>query len=139
MFSRSNKSGKEKPNPASKIKPLETPFESRRRALAQEEAALKAQAERHRQFIEDAPRLAEEKQKRQREMFLRNASRTDGLGPGGTVKLPDSRFLQAEMAAGSNRTRRKDRQKGKWMFFLLLTALFVVAYWAWMNLAHPAF
>ena len=117
----------------------ETPFEARRRALSEQEAALKAETEKHRRFIELAPKIAAERQKEQREMFLKNAARADKKSPYGAVQLPDSRYLNNEAAVMSPRSRRKDRQKGKWIFFLLLGGLAVAAYWAWLTLSHPAF
>lgn len=117
----------------------ETPFEARRRALAEQEAALKAETEKHKRFIEVAPKIAAERQKEQREIFLRNAASSDRKSPYGAVQLPDSRYLHNEAVVASPRSRRKDREKGKWIFFLLLGALVVAGYWAWLTLSHPAF
>ena len=136
MIFRSNKSAASKP----KGNTNETPFEARRRALGEQEAALKAETEKHRRFIEVAPKIAAERQKEQREIFLQNASRTDRKSPHGAVQLPDSRYLHNDAAAVAPRSsRRRDREKGKWMFFLLVGLLVIAAFWAWQTLSHPAF
>lgn len=127
--------------PASKAKAAaaETPFEARRRALGEQEAALKAETEKHKRFIEVAPKIAAERQKEQREIFLTNAARADRKSPHGAVQLPDSRYLHNDAGTVSPRSRRRDREKGKWVFFLLVALLAVAAFWAWQTLAHPAF
>lgn len=137
MIFRSNKSkGSAKPE-KSKGSRQETPFEARRRELADQEASLKAATERHENFIKKAPKIAEEIQKKQRETFLENASRVDRRGSHNVV-LPDNRYLHGE-AAAPPRMRRRDRQQGKWVFFLLVAGLFVAAWWAWQVLFQPAF
>ncbi len=112
----------------------ETPFEARRRELAEQEASLKAATARHESFIKKAPKIAEEIQKKQRENFLHNASRIDSRGQ----SLPDDRYLHGD-AAVPPRARRRDRQQGKLLFFLLIAGLFISAWWAWQTLFQPAF
>lgn len=125
---------------ASKAKPSkqETPFEARRRELAQAEAELKAATTRHEIFIQKAPKIAEEIQKKQRESFLRNASRIDLGGANRGVSLPDNRYLQGD-ATVVPRTRRRERQQGKWLFFILVAGLVFAAIWAWQMLLPPSF
>jgi hypothetical protein len=117
----------------------ETPFEARRRLLAEEEKRLKTATEMHQKFIEDAPKIAAEKAQAQREVFLRNAARgTRDVGMG-AVKLPDSRYLHNEATPISPRVRRSDQQKGKLLFFFLVLLLCVAAWWAWLTLSRTAF
>ena len=117
----------------------ETPFEARRRLLAEEEKRLKTATEMHKKFIEDAPKIAAEKAQAQREVFLRNAARgTRDVGVG-AVKLPDSRYLHNEATPVSPRVRRSDQQKGKLLFFCLVVLLCVAAWWAWLTLSRTAF
>ncbi len=113
----------------------ETPFEKRRREISELESKLKADAERAERFIKTAPQIAAERQKEQREAYLSNA-----ISPGarGNIRLPDSRYLAAD-AVAVPRTRRRDRKEGKWVFFLLVMALFAVAWWAWQTLFQTAF
>ena len=139
LFKGNSKRGNGKSASKTKGARPETPFESRRRALAEQEAALKAQAEKHQRFIEVAPQIAAERQRQQREMFLRNAAQTDRTAPRGAVQLPDSRYLYNEATVAPPRSRRRDREKGKWMFFFLILALLAAICWAWQTLAHPAF
>ncbi|MEY5025859.1 MAG: hypothetical protein RLZZ244_1387 [Verrucomicrobiota bacterium] len=135
MFFRSSGKSPSKAKPA----PQETPFEARRRSLAEQEAALKALTEKHQRFIESAPKIAAERQRQQREMFLRNAASAEGARLHGAVKLPDSRYLHNDVALPTSRSRRREREKGKWMFLVLVFALIVAALWAWQTLFHPAF
>jgi hypothetical protein len=113
----------------------ETPFEKRRREISELESKLKADAERAERFIKTAPQIAAERQKEQREAYLSNA-----VSPGarGNIRLPDSRYLAAD-AVAAPRTRRRDRKEGKWVFFLLVMALFAAAWWAWQTLFQTAF
>ena len=138
MIFRSNKSKGSAKSERSKGSKQETPFEARRRELAEQEAKLKAATERHENFIKKAPKIAEEIQKKQRETFLENASRVDRRGGHSNLVLPDNRYLHGE-AAAPPRMRRRDRQQGKWVFFLLVAGLFAAAWWAWQVLFQPAF
>jgi hypothetical protein len=45
----------------------------------------------------------------------------------------------AAEAAVVPRQRRRDRREGKWVFFLLVMALFASAWWAWQTLFQTAF
>jgi hypothetical protein len=117
----------------------ETPFEARRRMLAEEESRLRTATEQHQKFIESAPKIAAEKAQAQREVFLRNAARGNRDVGMGAVKLPDSRHLHNEAAPVSQRVRRSDQQKGKLLFFFLLLMLCVAAWWAWLTLSRTAF
>ena len=113
----------------------ETPLEKRRREISELESKLRADTERTQQFIKTAPQIAAERQKEQREAYISNA-----VSPGarGNVRLPDSRYLAAD-AVAAPRVRRRDRKEGKWVFFLLVMALFVAAWWAWQTLFQTAF
>jgi hypothetical protein len=117
----------------------ETPFEARRRQLLEQEAALKAEQERHRQLIENAPKIAEQRRKEERDFFLRNAQSAGHRISESSRRLPDDRYLFNEAQSGSVRSRRSDRQKGKWTFFALLLLLALVALWMAQTLWHPSF
>jgi hypothetical protein len=132
------RTGKSAASSKSKSAKHETPFESRRRELAEAEAHLKEATARHETFIKKAPKIAEEMQKKQRENFLRDASRIDRGGAHRGVALPDNRYLHAE-AAVAPRARRRERQQGKWLFFILMAGLICAAIWAWQTLFQPAF
>ncbi|MEI6872338.1 MAG: hypothetical protein WCL08_08665 [Verrucomicrobiota bacterium] len=135
MMFRSNKPAQAKKTRAAGV---ETPFEARRRELAEQEKSLKAAAKRHEQFIVEAPKIAEKLQKEQRERFIRNAAHVDSRASRGEFRLPDNRYLEADGAV-LPRTRRRDRQQGKWLFFLLVAGLVAAAVWAWQMLVAPNF
>lgn len=132
------RSGKNPASSKTKTPKQETPFEARRRDLAEQEAQLKAATARHESFIKKAPKIAEEIQKKQRENFLQNASRIEQGGAHRGVTLPDNRYLNGD-ATVAPRARRRDRQQGKWLFFTLVAALLFAAWWAWQTLFQPAF
>jgi hypothetical protein len=118
---------------------METPLEARRRELAQQELSLKAAEEKHRQFIERAPKIAEKIQREQRERFIRDASHIETRGPRGEFQLPDNRYLEADGTLMPTGTVRRTRQQGKWLFFVLILGLVVAAVWAWLTLTGGAY
>jgi hypothetical protein len=132
MFFRSKK-----PATPSKAKGArqETPFEKRRREILELESKLKADAARAEKFIKTAPQIAADRRKEQRDAYISNA-----VSPGvrRNISLPDDRYLEAD-AMVAPRVRRRERREGKWVFFLLITTLFVAAWWAWQTLFQTAF
>lgn len=139
MFSRRNSSSSAKKSKQPSAPRLETPFEARRRELAEQEAALRAEQERHRRLIEQAPLIAEQRRKEEREFYLRNAQSTGQRLPEGSRRLPDDRYLYNEVQGATAHHRRRDRQKGKWTFFFLLLLLALAALWMAQTLWHPSF
>lgn len=138
FFRRNSPSPAKKPKDSSPRK-IETPFEARRRELAEQEAALREQHERQRRLIEQAPLIAEQKRKEEREFYLRNAQSTGHRVPEGSRRLPDDRYLYNDVQAATAQHRRRDRQKGKWTFFFLLLLLALAALWMAQTLWHPSF
>lgn len=135
MFFRSNKPGRKTKKSSQK---LESPLEARRRKLAEEEKKIREQTARHERFIETAPQVAARKQEEQREAYLRNATLANRTnGPAATV-LPDVR-INSDIPAAGSRIRRREKQRGKWTFFVLVTLLFLSAWWAWHMLSSNAF
>ncbi len=134
MFSRSRKSLSPFKGKASRV---EAPFEKRRREIAELESKLKNEEARAKHFIDTAPKIAQERQKKQREAFLSNAT-SPGMRDG--FRLPDSRYGTLEAnAAALPRTRRRDQRRGKWVFFMLVLTLLAAAWWAWQTLFQTAF
>jgi hypothetical protein len=135
MFFSSRKSNRQSKKNSTQ---MESPLEARRRKLAEEERKLREQQDRHEKFIETAPQIAARKQQEQRDAYLRNATRANrSNGPAATV-LPDVR-VNSDVPLSSARVRRRDKQRGKWMFFVLVALLFASAWWAWHVLSPSAF
>ena len=115
--------------------PAPSPLEAQKRAIAQEEARIKAQEERYRRLIEQAPRIAAERRKKEREAFLNRVSRTEArFGDGGRV-LEDKRFpyeLNVEVAA-RRKILRKHRRQGMLTFFFLCFVLALVLAWVYFS------
>jgi hypothetical protein len=118
---------KRQPKPAQK---LSTPLDAKKRELADQENQIRAEMERKKRLIEEAPRLAEELQKRRREEHLRRKSRGVSLG---SPALSDPRYLEATTTSPLPRLR-KDRHQGMFMFFVLFVTLLAVLYWVYMRI-----
>ena len=94
--------------------------------LAQKESELRDQMQKLERMIADAPRVAEEIEKRQREELLMRASQ-------GGSRLDVSLALHDERYGGSSpRPRgsmRKQKREGRIFFLVLVIALLVAAIW----------
>jgi septal ring factor EnvC (AmiA/AmiB activator) len=96
-------------------------------ALARQESELRDQMEKLERMIADAPRVAEEVEKRQREELLMRASQ-------GGSRLDVSMTLQdwRHGEPGSAKRRgslRKERREGRILFLVLVIALLGAAIW----------
>jgi hypothetical protein len=109
-----------------------TPLDDRKRELAEQEVKLREQIARSKKLIEDAPRIAEELQKKRREEHLRRKSRGVALG---SPALVDPRYLEANTASPMPRLR-KDRNQGMFLFFFLCVLLLGVLYAVYMKMVR---
>jgi septal ring factor EnvC (AmiA/AmiB activator) len=95
--------------------------------LARQESELRDQMEKLKQMIADAPRVAEEVEKRQREELLMRASQ-GGSRLDVSLALEDKRYGDV----GSRKRRgslRKERREGRILFLALVIALLFAAIW----------
>lgn len=100
-----------------------TPLDSRLRALEDQERKNRERMEKCQKLLEDAPKLAAERAREQREELITRAARTVKHAGGGTA-LPDRRYLEVNVAAPAQQRRmRAERRQGRLMFFFLLLAL----------------
>lgn len=118
-----------KRRPAAK-KSVPTPLDEKARALAEQEAKLRAEMEKHRRLIEKAPEIARERQKRQRDEFVNRASRNEGR-TASRVALKDPRYELNNTIPARQRSLRSERQRGRLLFFVLLMIFVAVAYWGY--------
>jgi hypothetical protein len=97
------------------------PLDSAHRKIAEEEAKLRAQMEKYQKLIEQAPKMAAERRQMQREQAAARMARIEGrFGNGSSVSLPDRRFELNAGAPARMRRFRAERNRGRFMFFVLL-------------------
>lgn len=114
-----------RPKRPQKADPLPpTPLDARQRALQEQERKLQERMAKYEKLIEEAPKIAEQRARDQREELIRRAARTDKRS-GSVAALPDRRFgLEANVAAPAQQRRmRAERREGRLMFFVLLLTL----------------
>src|SRR2546430_505720 len=103
-----------------------TTLDQTKQELAQKESELRDQMQKLERMIADAPRVAEEIEKRQREELLMRAS-------AGGSRLDVSLALHEERyGGGSPKPRgsmRKHRREGRIIFLVLVIALLIAAIW----------
>lgn len=105
-----------------------TPLTQKQQDLARQESQLREKMEKLERMIAEAPRVAEETTRRQREELLRRASeghnRLDV-----SIALQDKRYGDY---AGEDRPRgsmRKERREGRIIFLVLVIALAAAVLW----------
>src|SRR2546425_7839527 len=103
-----------------------TTLDQTRQELARQESELHDQMQKLERMIADAPRVAEEIEKRQREELLLRASQ-------GGSRLDVSLALQDERYGGGNPkprgSMRKQRREGRILFLVLIVAVLAAAIW----------
>jgi hypothetical protein len=105
-----------------------TPLDQTKQDLARQESELRDKMEKLERMIADAPRVAEELTRHQREELLMRAgeerSRLDV-----SVALHDKRYGDDGRAAPRPRAMRKERRDGRIVFLLLVIALIAAVIW----------
>ena len=104
-----------------------TALDQSKQDLARQESELRDQMEKLQRMIDDAPRVAEEIGKRQREELLLRASE-GGSRLDVSMALHDERYG----AGGPSKPRgslRKQRREGRILFLVLVIALLIAAIW----------
>src|SRR5438270_7616849 len=98
-----------------------TTLDQTKQELARQESELREQMEKLERMIADAPKVAEEAEKRQREELLMRASQ------GGSrldVSLTLHDWRQGQTGSGKRRgSLRKERREGRIVFVVLIIAL----------------
>ena len=105
-----------------------TALDQRQEELARQESELRDQVQKLERMIADAPRVAEETSRRQREELLMRANEGRSRLDVG-VTLQDKRYGED---AGTKRrpgSLRKERREGRIVFLVLVIALSVAVIW----------
>lgn len=105
-----------------------TPLNQKQEELAQRESQLRGEMEKLERMIAEAPRVAEETTRRQREDLLERASegrsRLDV-----SVALQDKRWGDDSPVGGRRVSLRKERREGRIIFLVLVIALCIAVIW----------
>jgi hypothetical protein len=110
-----------------------TALDQTKQELARQESELRDQMEKLERMIADAPRVAEEVERRQREELLMRASQ-GGSRLDVSMALQDKRY--GESGPGRRRgSLRKERREGRIVFLVLIIALLAAAIWL-LNRLH---
>jgi|SRR3981081_231083 septal ring factor EnvC (AmiA/AmiB activator) len=96
--------------------------------LARQESELRDQVEKLERMIADAPRVAEEKTRQQREELLHRAG-AERTRLDVSVALQDKRFGEAAGSGPRRGAMRKQRREGRIIFLVLLIALAGLVIW----------
>jgi hypothetical protein len=105
-----------------------TPLNQQQEDLARREAELRGEMEKLERMIAEAPRVAEETSRRQREDILHRAtegrSRLDV-----SMALQDKRWGDNGPVGGRRVSLRKERREGRIVFLVLVIALSAAVIW----------
>src|SRR5437762_13324587 len=104
-----------------------TTLDQSKQQLAQQESELRGQMEKLQRMIDDAPRVAEEIGKRQREELLMRASE-GGSRLDVSMALHDERYGTG-VPSKPRGSMRKQRREGRIIFLVLIITLLIAAIW----------
>lgn len=105
-----------------------TPLNAKQDELQQREQQLREQMQKLERMIADAPRVAEETSRRQREELLSRAS-AGGNRLDVSIALSDKRWADDSASTPRRRSLRKERREGRIIFLVLVIALAVAVVW----------
>ncbi len=110
-----------------------TPLNAKQEELAQRENQLRDQMQKLERMIAEAPRLAEETTRRQKEEMHARASE-GGRRLDVSIALNDKRFGDEAHYSGRRVSLRKERREGRIIFLVLVIALVAAVIWLMSNL-----
>lgn len=105
-----------------------TPLNQKQEELAQRESQLRGEMEKLERFVAEAPRVAEETTRRQREELFTRASE-GGNRLNVSAVLQDKRWGDDSRSSGRRVSLRKERREGRIVFLVLVIALCVAVVW----------
>ena len=105
-----------------------TTLDQTKQELARQESELREQMKKLERMIADAPRVAEEVERRQREELLLRASE-GGSRLDVSLTLHDKRYGPDTGTARPRVSLRKERREGRILFLVLVVALAAAVIW----------
>jgi hypothetical protein len=105
-----------------------TPLNQKQEELAQRESQLRGEMEKLERMIAEAPRVAEETTRRQREELLARASEGSSRLDV-SIALQDTRWGTDGRKSGRRKSLRKERREGRIIFLVLVIALGLAVIW----------
>lgn len=106
----------------------ETPLTEKQQELARLEAKLREDMEKLERMIAEAPRVAEETSRRQREELLARASHESNRLDV-SIALQDKRYGDDGHVSARRVSLRKEKREGRIIFLVLVIALVVAVLW----------
>jgi len=97
--------------------------------LARRENALRDQMQKLQQMIDDAPRLAQETSRKQREELVARANQRGSRRLDASLSLHDKRWDDDEWGVRRRGSLRKERREGRIIFLVLVIALTAAVMW----------
>jgi hypothetical protein len=104
-----------------------TPLNVKQEELAQKETQLRGEMEKLERMIAEAPRVAEETTRRQREELLVRA--TEGRSRLDVSIALQDKWGNAGRSGGRRKSLRKERREGRIIFLVLVIALALLVVW----------
>src|SRR5258708_23920993 len=108
--------------PPKKLAKVDSPLDARQKAIAEQEEKLRSQMEKYQRLIEEAPKLAKERDRARREQYVTPASRTEQRARP-RAALPDRRFELNAGAPAPQKRLRPEKNRGRRLFFVVLLIL----------------
>ena len=105
-----------------------TPVDDKQQELARRESQLREEMQKLERMIADAPRVAEETSRRQREALLARATE-GGSRLDVSIALQDRRYRDGGAYNGRRRSLRKERREGRIIFLVLVVVLAAAVLW----------
>jgi len=105
-----------------------TPLNEKQDELARRESQLREEMAKLERMIAEAPRVAEEKNRREREEIMERAS-VGGNRLDVSIALQDKRYGDGGGYSGRRVSLRKERREGRLIFLVLVIALAAAVVW----------
>ena len=104
------------------------PIDQKQKDLAQQESDLRDKVQKLERMIANAPRVAEETSRRQREELLMRANE-GGSRLDVSLSLQDKRYGDERRGTRRRGSLRKERREGRIVFLVLVIALVITVIW----------
>lgn len=110
-----------------------TPLNDKQQELAARESQLRDEMQKLERMIEEAPRAAQERTRRQREEIMSRATE-GGSRLDVSIALQDRRYRDGGTSNGPRRALRKERREGRIVFLVLVVVLAAAVLWLMTHL-----